>query len=249
MKFKPLPTREELKAAQAAGMQIQALTSEGWWVDTEVAENWIDNPYCQFRVEVREATYRQCADELEEALAAQHEGAVAWGVRDAETGKLWTIEELEKWAVARADEYPGDTVVPLYLHPSPPLSAEEVAAIQRLQHCADPDAIATVCNALRRYAGAGKAVELPLSQDFVTRVTAADADDVSVIGTDQSPLPANPTPAAVQVDGAARYRVMRDWFLRDGRRSEIAPHGHIKQVTTEDVDAGVDAIARKGNGE
>jgi hypothetical protein len=40
---------------------------------------------------------------------------------------------------------------------------------------------------------------------------------------------------------AARYEWLRDWYLRDGRRAEINPNGHIQITTPEMVDAAIDA--------
>lgn len=42
--------------------------------------------------------------------------------------------------------------------------------------------------------------------------------------------------------GAERYRKMRAWFLSDGKRSDIAPNGHICVTTEAMVDAGIDAL-------
>jgi hypothetical protein len=52
------------------------------------------------------------------------------------------------------------------------------------------------------------------------------------------------TPARQEGDDArdaARYRWLRDWYLRDGRRSEIDPHGHVRRTTPEIMDQGIDA--------
>ena len=49
---------------------------------------------------------------------------------------------------------------------------------------------------------------------------------------------------------AARYEWLRAWYLRDGRRAEINPNGHIQIATPEMVDAAIDAhlaAAAKGD--
>ena len=40
---------------------------------------------------------------------------------------------------------------------------------------------------------------------------------------------------------AKRYHAMRDWYMREGLRAEIDPHGHIRQTTPSVVDSWADA--------
>jgi len=40
---------------------------------------------------------------------------------------------------------------------------------------------------------------------------------------------------------AARYKWLRDWYLREGKRSEIDEIGHIRQTTVLIMDAAIDA--------
>ena len=40
---------------------------------------------------------------------------------------------------------------------------------------------------------------------------------------------------------AARYRWLRGWFLREGKRSEIDPSGHIRQANAAQIDAAINA--------
>lgn len=50
------------------------------------------------------------------------------------------------------------------------------------------------------------------------------------------------------VRDAERYRKFRAWYLRDGRRSEIDPVGHIRFTTPEIIDAALDAMQADGGG-
>lgn len=46
---------------------------------------------------------------------------------------------------------------------------------------------------------------------------------------------------------AERYRWLREWYLRGGKRSELDPLGHIRYTTPAIMDASIDA-ARSGGG-
>lgn len=46
----------------------------------------------------------------------------------------------------------------------------------------------------------------------------------------------------------SRYRWLQGWYLRDGKRSEIDPHGHIRQTTPEIMDAAIDAALSTADG-
>ena len=39
-----------------------------------------------------------------------------------------------------------------------------------------------------------------------------------------------------------RYRILRDWFLRGGKFSEILPAGHVKRYSEAEFDAEIDRI-------
>jgi hypothetical protein len=43
---------------------------------------------------------------------------------------------------------------------------------------------------------------------------------------------------------AARYRWLQDWYLREGKRSEIDELGHIRQTTALIMDAAIDAALK-----
>lgn len=47
---------------------------------------------------------------------------------------------------------------------------------------------------------------------------------------------------------ARRYEWLRDWFLRGGLRSEVAPNGRIQKTTPAMVDAAIDAAMRANDG-
>lgn len=44
---------------------------------------------------------------------------------------------------------------------------------------------------------------------------------------------------------AKRYRWLQDWYLREGLRKEIDPHGHVRQTTPGIMDAAIDAALRR----
>lgn len=73
-----------------------------------------------------------------------------------------------------------------------------------------------------------------------------DSQELTAVAIQAALDLAGATQLAPVITDAKRYAAVRTWYLREGKRSEIHPAGHIQVTTPAIFDAGVDGLSVPG---